>query len=61
MGEGGGVCQTDDVGQGGGSKKTVFARTSLMEDSYGFIQRLNSFSIVNMFLSQPLQPTDIPP
>jgi len=26
-----GVCQTDDVGQGG-SKKSVFGRTSLMDD-----------------------------
>jgi len=36
MGRGGGaVCQTDDVGQrdrGGGSKKSVFGRTSLMDD-----------------------------
>jgi len=30
---GGGVCQTNDVGQEGGvSKKSVFARTSLMDD-----------------------------
>jgi len=31
MGGRGMVCQTDDVGQGG-SKKSVFARTSLMDD-----------------------------
>jgi len=28
----GGVFQTDDVGKGGVSKKSVFAKTSLMDD-----------------------------
>jgi len=35
------VCQTNDVGQvggWGGSKKSVFARTSLMDDPIAFMQ-----------------------
>jgi len=52
MGGGGGVVwQTDDVGQGG-AKKSVFARTSLMDDSNPKATKITAHLVLNNLYSK---------